>query len=142
MRCAMKVTVPCFAHFLVASTFALGGVSAVAGNLKSIPDDVTFTEHVAPILFQNCTRCHRPGEAAPFSLLNFQDAKKRGKQIAEVTAKRFMPPWHADHGYVEFSNERRLTDEQIALLGMWHRQGMKEGDSTKLPVPPKFTEGW
>ena len=121
---------------------ALAAGHALAGNVKPLPDNVTFTEHVAPILFQNCARCHRPGEAAPFSLLNFQDAKKRGKQIAEVTRERVMPPWHADHGYVEFSNERRLSDEQIALLGAWHRQGMKEGDAAKLPKPPKFTEGW
>jgi hypothetical protein len=62
------------------------------GNVKNLPEKVTFTEHVAPILFNNCTRCHRPGEAAPFALLNYQDAKKRGKQIAEVTQARFMPP--------------------------------------------------
>lgn len=145
MNRAMKPTKLSFARTLIASAVALaalGGINVSADNLKSLPENVTFTEHVAPILFQNCTRCHRPGEAAPFSLLNFQDAKKRGKQIAEVTAKRFMPPWHADHGYVEFSNERRITDEQIALLGAWHRQGMKEGDPAKLPAPPKFTEGW
>ncbi len=141
----MKLTLPPFAHALLAPAIVLatlGGFNAAAGNVKPLPENVTFAEHVAPILFQNCARCHRPGEAAPFSLLNFQDAKKRGKQIAEVTAKRFMPPWHADHGYVEFSNERRLTDEQIALLGAWHRQGMQAGDSAKLPAPPKFTEGW
>jgi mono/diheme cytochrome c family protein len=120
----------------------VGGLRISAGSLQSLPENVTFTEHIAPILFDNCARCHRPGEAAPFSLLNFQDAKKRGKQIAEVTAKRFMPPWHADAGYVEFSNERRLTDDQIALIGAWHRQGMKEGDPAKLPEPPRFIEGW
>ena len=113
-----------------------------AGHVQALPDNVSFTEHVAPILFQNCARCHRPGEAAPFSLLTFQDAKKRGKQIIEVTQQRVMPPWHADHGYVEFSNERRLSDEQIALLGAWHRQGMKEGAAAKLPPLPQFTEGW
>jgi len=141
----MKLTITSLAHSLLAQAFTLitlGGLCAAAGNVKSIPENVTFSEHVAPILYQNCTRCHRPGEAAPFSLFNFQDAQKRGKQIAEVTQKRFMPPWHADHGYVEFSNERRLTDEQIALLDAWHRQGMQEGDPEKLPAPPKFTEGW
>ena len=99
--------------------------NAVLASSKPLPEKVTFAEHVAPILFQNCSRCHRPGEAAPFSLLTYEDAKKRGRQIAEVTASRFMPPWHADSGYIEFSNERRLTEEQIAMFGAWHRQGMK-----------------
>jgi mono/diheme cytochrome c family protein len=141
----MKSSLPSVAHSLLIPAFALatlGGFNAVGVEVKSLPQSVTFSEHVAPILFQNCARCHRPGEAAPFSLLNYQDAKKRGKQIVEVTAKRFMPPWHADHGYVEFSNERRLTDEQITVLGAWHQQGMKEGDTAKLPTLPKFTEGW
>ena len=135
----MKLKLPLFATTLA---LVLGADPAFAGNVQPLPDNVTFTEHVAPILFQNCARCHRPGEAAPFSLLTFQDAKKRGKQITEVTQQRVMPPWHADHGYVEFSNERRLSDEQITLLGAWHRQGMKEGDPAKLPALPKFTEGW
>jgi hypothetical protein len=123
----------------------LSAAPANAGNAKTLPAlpvEVTFSEHVAPILFQNCTRCHRPGEAAPFALMNYQDARKRGRQITEVTTSRFMPPWHADHGYVEFANERRLSDEQIRLLSAWHQQGMKEGDAAKLPPLPKFTEGW
>jgi len=121
---------------------ALGTWTALAGNAPSIPSNVTFNEHIAPILFQNCAGCHRPGEAAPFSLLSYQDAKKRGRLIAEVTQSRFMPPWHAGHGYVEFSNARRISDEQIALLGAWLQQGLKEGDPAKLPAPPQFTEGW
>lgn len=120
-----------------AGTFA----AATAGN-AAVPPEVNFSEHVAPILFQNCARCHRPGEAAPFSLLNYQDAKKRARQIADVTESRTMPPWHAGHGYIEFSNARRLTEEQIAVLGAWARQGAREGDPAKQPAPPPFTEGW
>jgi len=127
---------------LIAMLLAPYASCALAGNIKPLPEKVTFTEHVAPILFQNCARCHRPGEAAPFALLNFQDAKKRGKQIAEVTRKRFMPPWHVETGHVEIANERRLTEEQIELIGAWHQQGMNEGDPAKLPALPKFTEGW
>src|SRR3954467_13781010 len=112
-----------YSLFATTLTIVLGASTAPAGNVSSIPANVTFTENVAPILFQNCARCHRPGEVAPFSLLNFQDAKKHARQIADVTESRFMPPWHAGHGYVEFSNERRITDEQIALLGAWVQQG-------------------
>lgn len=86
---------------------ALSAVAAAAGN---IPANVTFTEHVAPILFQNCARCHRPGEVAPFPLLNFQDARKHARQMVDVTESRTMPPWHAGHGYVEFANSRRQSN--------------------------------
>ena len=42
-------------------------------------NQVTFSQHIAPIIFNHCSECHRPGEAAPFSLLSYQDVAKRGK---------------------------------------------------------------
>ena len=45
---------------------------------------VTFSEHVAPIVFANCTSCHRPGEAAPFSLMSYRDARPLARAIAEL----------------------------------------------------------
>ena len=89
---------------------------------------MTFTETVAPIVYANCVTCHRPGEAAPFSLITYADVKKKGRLIAEVTESRYMPPWRAAHGYGEFADERRLSDAQIAALGDWVKQGMPEGD--------------
>jgi hypothetical protein len=53
-----------------------------------------------------------------------------------------MPPWHAESGHVAISNERRLTEEQIAILTAWHQQGLKEGDRSKTPAAPRFAEGW
>jgi hypothetical protein len=62
--------------------------------------------------------------------------------IAGVTKSRYMPPWHAAHGFGEFMEERRLNDEQIGLIGQWVKEGMPQGDPAKLPTLPKFTEGW
>ena len=76
----------------------------------------TFTKDVAPVVFQNCASCHRPGEVAPFSLLSYNDVKKHAKQIARVTSEHIMPPWKAEQGFGDFLNERHLTTGQIALL--------------------------
>jgi mono/diheme cytochrome c family protein len=103
---------------------------------------VTFTEHVAPIVFANCAVCHRPGEAAPFSLLSYEDVRARGRLIAEVTATRYMPPWHAAPGHGEFLDERRLADADIATIRRWVDAGMPEGDRARLPEPPRFPQGW
>ena len=103
---------------------------------------LNFSQHIAPIIFDNCTSCHRPGEAAPFPLLNYSDVKKRARLIAEVTGEKFMPPWHAEAGYCEFLNERRITDEQIGMLRQWYAEGAREGNPAKLPTLPKFPEGW
>lgn len=102
----------------------------------------TFTEDVAPIVFTSCARCHRPGEAAPFSLLTYADTKKRGRNLATVCEDRYMPPWHPEPGYGSFRNEARLSDAQIATLRAWVDGGMPEGPPDRLPPAPAFTPGW
>src|SRR6516162_7955436 len=82
---------------------------------------VTFSRHIAPIIYQNCSACHRPGESAPFSLLTFEDVKRHAATIAKVTESRYMPPWLPEHGYGEFAEERRLTDVEIRLIQAWVR---------------------
>jgi mono/diheme cytochrome c family protein len=103
---------------------------------------VTFSEHVAPIVFANCISCHRPGEAAPFSLLSYRDARPLAKAIASATASKVMPPWKAGPSDFAFENARRLTDEQIAIIQRWVADGAPEGDPAKTPALPRFTEGW
>jgi Tol biopolymer transport system component len=103
---------------------------------------ITFSETIAPIVYANCVTCHRPGEAAPFPLISYDDVRKRGTLIATVTESRFMPPWHAVHGYGEFVDERRLTDTEIATIREWVKQGMPQGDPARMPKLPQFTDGW
>jgi hypothetical protein len=102
----------------------------------------TFNKDIAPILYENCAICHRPGEVAPFSLLTYSDTAKRAKLISTVTEKRYMPPWKAEHGYGDFANERRLTDAQISLIRAWADAGAPEGDSRDKPQTPVFADGW
>ena len=104
-------------------------------------EEITYTRHIAPILYKNCLLCHRTDEIAPFPLATYEEARKRAKQIAVVAQKRFMPPWKADsHG--EFLNELKLTDEEIGLLTAWAEAGAPPGDPAELPSPPQFTTGW
>src|SRR5215471_479812 len=103
---------------------------------------LTFTEHVAPIVLNVCATCHRPGEAAPFSLLTYEDVRKRGKLIATVTQSRYMPPWQAESEMGTFRDDRRMTDAQIRTIQEWVQAGMPEGDPSKTPKLPTFTPGW
>ena len=102
----------------------------------------TFTQNVAPIIFNHCTSCHRPGEAAPFPLTNYTETKKRARLIVQVTEEHYMPPWQAEPGDVAFADERRLTEEQIAILAAWQKAGMPEGPESALPEMPEFKSGW
>ena len=103
---------------------------------------VTFNRDIAPIIFHHCAPCHRRGEAAPFSLLTYQDTAKFAAQIADITRKLIMPPWLPAPSELKFSGNLRLSDEQIALLRQWADEGAPEGDPRDLPAPPQFTPGW
>ncbi|MDR3619697.1 MAG: EF-hand domain-containing protein [Paludisphaera borealis] len=115
----------------------LAGVSACAG----VPAKVTFTEHVAPIVFENCAGCHRPDQGAPFTLLSYRDVQKRGEFLRGVIADREMPPWPPAHGWSRLQDDRRLSDDQIATFDRWVETGMEEGPADKLPKLPPFVEG-
>jgi tetratricopeptide (TPR) repeat protein len=103
---------------------------------------VTFNHDIAPILYRSCARCHRPGEAGPFSLLTYADAKSRARQIAAVTKSRFMPPWLPEESDLKFADELRLSEDEIARIQAWVVQGTAEGNPADLPATPKFVEGW
>jgi len=105
-------------------------------------DAVTFNRDIAPIMFQYCSPCHRPGEAAPFSLLTYQDAAKFAAQIAVITQRRIMPPWLPAPSDLKFIGDLRLSDQQIDLFQRWSQQGAPQGDPRDLPAPPQFTPGW
>jgi mono/diheme cytochrome c family protein len=123
-------------------TLLASALLARAVASRPVAPNVTFAESIAPIVFANCVTCHRPGEAAPFSLISYEDVMKRGELIVKVTQSRYMPPWRAAHGYGEFKDERRLTDDQIATIAAWVKEGMPRGDAAKMPKLPEFADGW
>jgi len=101
----------------------------------------TFSEDIAPIVFKNCSPCHRPGQAGPFPLLTYEDVARKASTIAAVTQSRYMPPWPADPSYREFLGQRVLTDSEIRTIGAWVENGAPPGDASKAPAPPRFPEG-
>ncbi len=114
---------------------------AAAADLEtSLPERVTFSEHIAPIVHRECTPCHRPGQPGPFSLISYQDVASRGALVAAVTSGKRMPPWPADPSYTGFRDERVLTEREIRLLGAWLRGGLEIGDSAAIPTPPPVVD--
>jgi len=118
------------------------GVGLWLAVLPLAAEPVTFNKDIAPLMFHYCSPCHRSGEAAPFPLLTYADARKHASQIVTVTGRRYMPPWLPEAGYGNFAGERRLTENQLRLIGEWVKQGSIEGAAADLPAPPHFTEGW
>jgi len=102
----------------------------------------TYTKDVAPILQKRCQVCHRPGQAAPFALLTYDDAVRHAAMIREVTTQRRMPPWHADPRHGRFANERRLTSAEIETLTAWIDRGMPRGNDKDLPKAADLPRDW
>jgi hypothetical protein len=109
---------------------------------SAAPNPVTFHKDVEPLLQARCQSCHRPGEAAPMSLLTYQDARPWAAAIKEAVLVRKMPPWFADPANGHFANDRRLSKEEVDTLVAWVDGGAKEGDPKDAPKPLEFAEGW
>lgn len=121
------IIIPCFLILIVSS----------CGNKKKpdLPSEITFTEHVAPVIHKNCTPCHRPGQAGPFSLITYQDVLRKAATIQIVVTEKFMPPWPADPEYSHFIGEKVLSEYDIALIDQWIHDGCKPGIAGKSTAP-------
>ena len=103
--------------------------------------DVTFAEHVAPILQKHCWECHKAGGSSPFALTTYKQAAARAEALAEVISDQRMPPWFASHAFGPFTNRRGLSDEERATVTDWAKSGAAAGDLAKAPAPPPEVKG-
>ena len=124
----------------VLATIAAAVCGVGTASAQAPPSEVTFNQHLAPLLHSRCAQCHRPGGAGPFSLLTFEDTAKRAAQLAAVTGSGFMPPWKADGHPDEFVAQPRLTKDDVALFARWAKAPV-EGPG-RAPTPPTWAEGW
>lgn len=99
--------------------------SETAGPIAS----PAFQTDVEPILRAKCLTCHRQDGDAPVSLETFEQVRRRGSLIAQVTKSGYMPPWKPAADSPEFIGDRRLSDREKAILQHWVAGGMPEGDA-------------
>jgi hypothetical protein len=104
--------------------------------------EITYSKDVAPILFNKCAGCHRAGEIAPMSLLNYSETRPWAKSIRQAVVGKVMPPWFADPNVGHFKNDARLPQSEIGTIVKWVDAGAPEGNKADLPPAPKFVEGW
>ena len=114
-------------------------VTAISWPAGSQP---TFYKDVLPVLQTRCQGCHRPGEAAPFSMLTYKDTRPWAKAMKSAVASRTMPPWFADPGVGHFKNDSKLSKQEIDIVGRWADTGALEGAASDAPAPLQFTAGW
>ncbi len=98
----------------------------------------TFTNRIAPIIYKNCTPCHRKGEAGGYSFVTYEEVSRHADLIAAVTKDGYMPPWPADTAYSRFCDEFVLTQSALEALQIWAKTGAPLGDENSIPEPPDF----
>lgn len=134
---------PGLLKLLLATLLCLNvGSTPAFTNASEAPPKETFVEPIAAIIYTHCSNCHRPGQAGPFSLLSYSDVSQRAATIQAVIRDSYMPPWKPIHTGIDFSNDRRLSDQEKKQIDAWIAAGCPEGDSSKTPKAPDFPEGW
>src|SRR5262245_61671547 len=123
--------------------FVLAAAGFIGFALPASAQTPTFNKDVAPILYKNCSNCHRAGEIGPMPLLTYKDARPYARAISTRVQNGTMPPWHADDPtHTKFANDRSLSAADKDTLVKWASGGAPEGNPKDLPAPPQFADGW
>jgi mono/diheme cytochrome c family protein len=128
---------------LCASAVALAAITASRASVRLSADTATaptFNRDVAPILFEKCATCHRPGAGGPMTLTSYREVRPWARSIRARVTKREMPPWSADPRFGHYTNDTSLTQQQIDTIAAWVEGGMQEGAGS-APALPKYPDG-
>ena len=128
----------------VVLSMVAGAASAHLGaqTVANTATGPTFSKDVAPILYKNCTNCHRAGEIGPMALITYSDTRPWAKSIATRVTNGTMPPWHADPAHGQFLNDRSLSEADRGAIVKWVADGAPEGNRADLPQLPAYADGW
>ncbi|MDA7884912.1 hypothetical protein N9B23_00915 [bacterium] len=123
-------------------TAAMMLTSVIFGLRQTSAETITFSSHIAKIVYSKCSSCHRPGQSGPFSLLTYSDVAGRASTIQAVIDDGYMPPWKNVTNDVRFEHDRRLTKQELELIQRWVEDGAPLGDPKKAPRQPEFPSDW
>jgi mono/diheme cytochrome c family protein len=107
---------------------------------------VTYADHVATIINENCVVCHREGGIGPMQFENYEQIRPWAPLIQYKVERREMPPYAYDHGIgiQELQGDWRLKQEEIDTITAWVAQGAPEGDwgdrTPEVPDIPSLDE--
>ena len=124
------------------AAIALSGLQATAAVAAEPDEAVTYAEHVAKIINENCVVCHREGGIAPMALTNFDQVRPWAPLIQMKVANREMPPYAYDHdiGIQDLQADWRLDQGDIDTIVAWVNQGSPAGNLDEMPAPPALRD--
>lgn len=101
----------------------------------------TWSDNVASIVYNKCSKCHHDDGIAPFSLMTYEEASAMSSSIRDAIVSNEMPPYPPDESFQVYAHSRALdiTDKQTVID--WVDNGAPEGNSANTPPLPVFPEG-
>ena len=106
---------------------------------------LNYSEDISPIIYNNCTSCHRAGQIGAFlPLTSYEEVFNNRFLIAYAIAsddesrhgEPIMPPWPPDREYSTLIGERYLTEDEIHLILDWIEEEASQGDpELEYPMP-------
>lgn len=100
----------------------------------------SYSKDVAPILAENCARCHRDGGIAPFAMNSHAMIKGWAPMIREVVMTKRMPPGQIDPHVGRFKEDYTLSAEESQALVHWIEAGAQKDGTTDPLAQLKWPE--
>ena len=94
---------------------------------------LTWTRDIEPIVRTKCTKCHREGGIAPFSLEGYEAFTGLSSFLAPAIEDEVMPPWPPDNECRAYKHTLSLSPEQQQTLLEYMAGEMPEGDPADAP---------
>jgi hypothetical protein len=104
-------------------------------------DTLTYTKDIAPLLEQNCVRCHRDGGIAPWAMTDYNTVAGWSAMMKEVLLSKRMPPWKADPEVGAFTNSFAMGDSSARKIVSWIDAGIPYGSGKDPLMAVSFENG-
>lgn len=127
--------------FILLKTVRMIALGMFAFSACTQNDEPTFAKDIAPLIYKNCTPCHRPSQPGHFNFTGYGQVRDNAEKILYVVQHNLMPPWPADAEYTHFADEKVLTENEKKMLARWVELKCPLGDSTQTPPLPVFASG-
>ena len=112
----------------------------------TVPDVVTYTKDIAPILQRSCENCHRPNGAGPMSLTTYEEVRPWARAIKQRTGigphAGVMPPWYMEKniGIQKYKDDPSLSDLEVAKVAKWADTGAPRGNPADMPPARTYVD--
>jgi peroxiredoxin len=88
---------------------------------------ISYSQTIAPMIQEKCAMCHQKGGIGPMELTSYEKIKGFAPMIRETVRTSRMPPYMADPHVGKFSDDKRLSADQIKTLVHWIEAGAPRG---------------